>query len=402
MNTHRKQSIYLRFILYILVITFLMMWVHPAVLTVDAQNTSGVVNRIVWSPDGTKIAVGYQNGLLNVFSSSDSQELVSIAAHSASVLNVEWSPNGRYIASGGATPDNSLRVWDSATGSQVFAQSDVGFDVLAITWSSDSQRVLAVAIERSNSPNNGVVINLLTGQVAPVSFGSAGDAVWSSSRSYVVLALIGSVVMYDANSFEPISEYTYENTVSQPLHLSINADGSLIALGMTGGEVMLWNSGNPNPIATFTGSNSQGADRSSWITALQFSQIDNTLTSVAGDGTIRSWNTQDGILVSEQVSSANFAADLSPYGVQVALGLATVDAETSSADEGGSSLLNFGIRTTVVNATPERLNALAEQCDTTVSDVEDFIETLDTVTMPTGCANDLRSLATELQSQSSD
>jgi WD40 repeat protein/class 3 adenylate cyclase len=72
-----------------------------------------VVNDAAWSPDGTSIATGDDAGEVKVWDATTGGEIDGFAAAGA-VLNVDWSPDGRYvIASGEFNPPVVRRVWQS-------------------------------------------------------------------------------------------------------------------------------------------------------------------------------------------------------------------------------------------------------------------------------------------------
>ncbi len=106
------------------------------------------VNAIAWSPDGTRIASGgscpliafASNKGVQVWDASTGKRLSTYWGHleSSDIEVVAWSPNGKYLASGGT--DNSVQVWEPTTGHQVCTNSHPNW-VLTLTWSPDSTRI---------------------------------------------------------------------------------------------------------------------------------------------------------------------------------------------------------------------------------------------------------------------
>jgi serine/threonine protein kinase len=85
------------------------------------------INTLSWSPRGHMVVSGGIMGdlliwdvlaahqeNLPIWSVQDSKQIGSYTAHSGGVLSVAWSPNGRYLASGGA--DETVRIWRAPGG----------------------------------------------------------------------------------------------------------------------------------------------------------------------------------------------------------------------------------------------------------------------------------------------
>jgi WD40 repeat protein len=115
--------------------------------TADAWN-------VAWSPDGKYIAVACQDtnaactynaaapcpdNTVQVFNiEEDGYNKLTFHLHKGNVWGVDWSPDGRYIASGGF--DNKIFVWEAKDGSVVFSgeHSDI---VYGVAWSPDGTNI---------------------------------------------------------------------------------------------------------------------------------------------------------------------------------------------------------------------------------------------------------------------
>lgn len=61
------------------------------------------------SPDGAMLAIGQDDGSIEIWTWDASTLLTTLWGHSSTVQKVRWAPNGQYLASSGI--DGSLRVW---------------------------------------------------------------------------------------------------------------------------------------------------------------------------------------------------------------------------------------------------------------------------------------------------
>ena len=75
-------------------------------MRLTAQN--GVVRTLTWSPDGRFLATGGDDGMLALWYPAQSQSPLFKVHHDAPVLALTWSPDGKHIA---AASGNSVTIW---------------------------------------------------------------------------------------------------------------------------------------------------------------------------------------------------------------------------------------------------------------------------------------------------
>ena len=73
--------------------------------------------------------------------------LALYTGHTDAVNTVAWSPNGTYIASGSA--DNTVRVWEVATGKQLYVYRGHNASVNSIVWSPDSTQIASGSTDKT-------------------------------------------------------------------------------------------------------------------------------------------------------------------------------------------------------------------------------------------------------------
>jgi WD40 repeat protein/transcriptional regulator with XRE-family HTH domain len=109
----------------------------------ELPSDNGESVRGEWSPDGTRIAVGYEDGTAKIWDATTGQEVLRLAASNGILIwQVAWSPDGRRVAS--VDTNGLLKVWDVGTGSEVMRFQVPGFTT-SVDWSSDGKYLIAPA-----------------------------------------------------------------------------------------------------------------------------------------------------------------------------------------------------------------------------------------------------------------
>lgn len=84
------------------------------------QGHDGRVYAVAFSPDGRFLASGGRDGHTVIWDVASGQQLLQLARGGLDVFALSFSPDGRQLATGSF--DSALRVWDVATGSMLWQQ----------------------------------------------------------------------------------------------------------------------------------------------------------------------------------------------------------------------------------------------------------------------------------------
>ncbi|MGI5177645.1 eIF2A-related protein [Dactylosporangium sp. CA-152071] len=197
---------------------------------------TGTVNAVAWSPDGTRLATGGNDGV-RVWNATTGEEHLQLTGHTDWVRSVAWTADGTRLATGG---DNGVRVWNATTGQEHLQLAEHTGPVNAVAWSPDSTL-------------------LATG-------GDNGVRVWNATTGQEHLQL--------AEHTGPV------NTVAW------SPDSTLLATGGGTNGVRVWN--------TMTGAEHlQLAGHTGWIRSVAWSPDGTRLTTGGTDG-VRFWDTVTG------------------------------------------------------------------------------------------------------------
>ncbi|KAG6913344.1 hypothetical protein DXG01_007553, partial [Tephrocybe rancida] len=115
-------------------------WPASEPLVIQTLSSTSTVS---FSPDGTKIVSGSRDNTVRVWDTATGQQLgEALQGHESSVSSVAFSPDGTKIVSG--SRDNTVRVWDTATGQQL-GEALQGHEsyVSSVAFSPDGTKIVS-------------------------------------------------------------------------------------------------------------------------------------------------------------------------------------------------------------------------------------------------------------------
>lgn len=290
------------------------------------------IRSVAWSPANDRIAVGYDDGTVQIVDAATGQPIHTLRGHTGRVASLAWKPDGSELISGDFVINSyglvTAMIWDTDTGQCLATLSGISpASVLGVSWSLDSSQIITFGFDvNPNLKFWDAVTYQLVSEVDKG--GDAFQIVWSPDTTLVALANVAAqVVIANPATFDPVIILDEGQTSSGArggvYTAAWSPDGSLVAGGNTAGTVRIWRVADGQNLLNMAGATSQelGWDTTT-IHAVRFSADGTQLTAVAADGTFRTWDVSTGALLgSEQLLDAPIqAAAWNSDGTQLAYG----------------------------------------------------------------------------------
>jgi WD40 repeat protein len=246
------------------------------------QNTlrghqAGVLS-ISSSPDGKTIASGSGDNTIKLWDVATGKEIRTLRGHQAAVLGISSSPDGKTIASG--SYDNTIKLWDVATGKEIRTLQGHQAGVNSISFNPDGKTIASASQDNTLKlwdVATGKEIRTLQGHqksVWGISFNPDGKTIASGSSD-------NTIKLWDVATGKEIR--TLQGHQAAVLSISFNPDGKTIASGSSDNTIKLWDVATGEEIRTLRGHQSTAS-------SIRFSPDGQTIASGSDDKTIKLWN----------------------------------------------------------------------------------------------------------------
>ncbi|CAG07664.1 unnamed protein product, partial [Tetraodon nigroviridis] len=211
---------------------------HICTLAGHSQEVCG----LQWSPDGRYLASGGNDNLLCVWPrvpegspGNRSQAIHKWSEHQGAIKALAWCPwQPNILASGGGTSDRHIRIWNVNSGSCV-SSLDTQSQVSSLVFAPNYKELVSA----HGYAHNNVVIWKYPSLTKVVELHDLNLLDWSS-RNFLAVALQNNVYLWDATKRNIIFLMTLEREDDYVCSLSWTKDGSYLAVGTSDCKVQLW------------------------------------------------------------------------------------------------------------------------------------------------------------------
>ena len=242
----------------------------------------GVIRRVAYSPSDDQIATASEDMTVRLWESGTGSLQRIFIGHTHWICWVAYSPRGDQVAS--ASADMTVRVWDVTTGECIRTLQGHDDAVMCVVYSPKGYEIASSSWDctiRLWTVDTGECCRILVGHgscVRQITFSPQGDRIASVSDDMTVR-------IWDINT-EACRILTGHTEVIATVAYS--PKGDRVASGGSDGIVRLWDVESGHCLQMLTG-------HTNVLRSVVFSPNGNQIASGSGDSTVRLWDVSSGV-----------------------------------------------------------------------------------------------------------
>jgi eukaryotic-like serine/threonine-protein kinase len=242
---------------------------------------SAKVIHLAASPDGRRLAShGDHETSIRLWDGVTGKEVAVLSGHTVAPGVLTFSPDGARLASGSPYPDNTLRLWDAVSGKPIAVLKGHSNAIHAVAFSPDGLGLLSASLDRTARLWDGV-----TGKAGAVLRGHLAElesALFSPDGKRAVTGTGGGILrLWDTENGDVVA--VLRGHKREVRGAQFTPDGSFLVSLAGDGEARVWN-------MELAQRNGILRDHTSFVYDVAFSPDDTEVASAAWDGTVRLWD----------------------------------------------------------------------------------------------------------------
>jgi WD40 repeat protein len=307
---------------------------------VEQVTLDGHASLILWvefSPDGRRLATVGVDGKAKVWDAFSGEELFTLAGHTGPILGMDFSPDSSRLATGSF--DGSVRIWDLAPERELLTMADHSDIVYSIAFNHDGTQLLSGSYDGTarvwdvEDPSAGTFgRQLLTVGKADRAEGVRAVAFSPAGSQFIVGYAEGIARVYDTETGKLLFSLqghapgqSGETTFNGITGAAFSPDGALIATASDDLTAKIWDASTGLELFSLEGHVSALASNPPFdgVVQVAFHPLSPLVVTAGADGTVKAWSTEDGRQIFDQLAHPeSVVIDLafSPDGSRLATG----------------------------------------------------------------------------------
>lgn len=201
------------------------------------------IEGLSWSPDGSKLASGNQNGIVQIWDIESGEETLRFQASTGSIVNLSWSPDISRMATAGG--DERIKIWNTENGElllEICCHTFRKFIAGDVAWSNDATLLASVANDstiRIWDASSGVMQRAVccTNSEWSRAVSWSPDGTKLAAASYSGLGA-GSVTIWDTSTWA--QDRMLEGNTMSIMDFDWSPDGRMIVASGNDGSIYFW------------------------------------------------------------------------------------------------------------------------------------------------------------------
>jgi WD40 repeat protein/serine/threonine protein kinase len=252
---------------------------HSEALTLKGHTSP--VYGVAYSPDGQRLASASGDSTLKMWDSATGKEL--FCKHlGGPVMAVAFSPDGQRLASGGV--QCGLRIWDSASGQELLSLAGHALEITSLAFSPDGQCLASASGDRTVKIWDSVTgqeLRSLKGHARPVwcvAYSPDGQRLASAS-------LDRTVKVWDSVTGQ--ERFSLKGHDAEVMGVAFSPDGRRLASASADRTVKIWDSATGQELVSLKG-------HAGPVSRVAYSPDGQRLASGSEDRTVKVWDSVTG------------------------------------------------------------------------------------------------------------
>jgi WD40 repeat protein len=247
---------------------------------------NGSVHAIAFSQDGTKVASGGEDSVVQIWDPATGRLLAAPLPHPEPVTSTRFSPDGRRLVT--LTLSGQAILWDLDNDKPQGKPLAHSTPVRRVSFDGAAGVVATIGGKRAS------VWDLATGDTTGSAFESNQPIVgahWLPPGKSLLIATVRSCVLWDRVKNERLAEVPHGGAIN---FFAASPSGALFVIAGEDNLARIWRSSDLEHVTPTL-------RHASTITSAQFSDDDRFLATASRDGSVRIWDTLNGLLVAPPV-----------------------------------------------------------------------------------------------------